>query len=97
MALGLTGSWARFLLKNIFICLFMAVSGLSCSTAGMCDRCSVVFCCSMWDRCSVVGFSIVVARGLQNAWAQWLQCGLSLPKACGILVSHQGSNPHPLH
>ena len=80
MALGLTGSWARFLLKNIFICLFMAVSGLSCSTPG--------FRCSMWDHCSVVGFSIVVAQGLQNAWAQWLQCGLSLPKACGILVSH---------
>ena len=56
-----------FLIFLIFIYfinyLFLAVSGLSCDTRDL--------RCSMRDlSLQCVGFSLVVARGLQSAWAQ---------------------------
>ena len=68
----------------LFVCLFLAASGLSC---GMGD-----LCCSIWDLSLqpsgfflVEGprFSVVVVRGL------------SCPMACGILVPQPGIEPMP--
>ena len=51
--------------------------------------------CLTWDLLLLsTGFSLVVAHGLQSAWAQYLQlAGLVAPMACGILVLRPGMEP----
>ena len=80
--------------------VFVVACGIFIAACGIFFCCARALPCNTWASLQLwrAGFSLVVAHGLQSAWAQQLwHAGLVALWHVGSQFPDQGSNPHPLH